>query len=103
MLTATATTSPASLRERPTGRDRYVDFLRALSLLVVVGWHWIFSIVTWHPGPGSTSAQACAVTVSTVFSSASRSTSMRRGTVAEGIAIAAPDALAPCAHGLMLA
>jgi len=33
-------------------RDRYVDFLRAASLLVVVGWHWAFSIVTWHPGPG---------------------------------------------------
>jgi peptidoglycan/LPS O-acetylase OafA/YrhL len=31
-----------------------VDFLRAASLLVVVGWHWIFSIVTWHPGPGTT-------------------------------------------------
>lgn len=28
------------------GRDRYVDFLRAASLLVVVGWHWVFSIVT---------------------------------------------------------
>jgi len=42
--------TPAS---RP-GRDRYVDFLRALSLLVVVGWHWIFSIVTWSPGPGTT-------------------------------------------------
>ena len=36
-------------------RDRYVDFLRAASLLVVVGWHWVFSIVTWHPGPGTTS------------------------------------------------
>jgi peptidoglycan/LPS O-acetylase OafA/YrhL len=36
-------------------RDRYVDFLRAASLLVVVGWHWAFSIVTWHPGPGTTS------------------------------------------------
>jgi peptidoglycan/LPS O-acetylase OafA/YrhL len=35
-------------------RDRYVDFLRAASLLVVVGWHWVFSIVTWHPGPGTT-------------------------------------------------
>jgi peptidoglycan/LPS O-acetylase OafA/YrhL len=32
-----------------------VDFLRAASLLVVVGWHWVFSIVTFHPGPGTTS------------------------------------------------
>lgn len=37
------------------GRDRYIDFLRAASLLVVVGWHWMFSIVTWHGGPGTTS------------------------------------------------
>lgn len=41
--------------ETRPGRDRYVDFLRAASLLVVVGWHWMFSIVTWHPGPGTTS------------------------------------------------
>jgi peptidoglycan/LPS O-acetylase OafA/YrhL len=39
----------------PPARDRYVDFLRAASLLVVVGWHWVFSIVTWNPGPGTTS------------------------------------------------
>jgi peptidoglycan/LPS O-acetylase OafA/YrhL len=39
----------------PRQRDHYIDFLRAASLLVVVGWHWIFSIVTWHPGPGTTS------------------------------------------------
>jgi peptidoglycan/LPS O-acetylase OafA/YrhL len=44
--------SPALTRP---GRDRYVDFLRAASLLVVVGWHWVFSIVTWNPGPGTTS------------------------------------------------
>ncbi len=37
------------------GRDRYVDFLRAAGLLVVVGWHWVFNIVTWHPHPGTTS------------------------------------------------
>ncbi|MDQ6615555.1 MAG: acyltransferase [Actinomycetota bacterium] len=44
------------LEPQPTRprRDRYVDFLRAASLLVVVGWHWVFSIVTWHPGPGTT-------------------------------------------------
>jgi len=36
------------------GRDRYIDFLRAASLLVVVGWHWVFNIVTWHPDPSTT-------------------------------------------------
>jgi peptidoglycan/LPS O-acetylase OafA/YrhL len=49
----------AARNETSTGprrdRDRYVDFLRAASLLVVVGWHWVFSIVTWQPGPGTTS------------------------------------------------
>ena len=33
-------------------RDRYVDALRAVSLFVVVVWHWAFSIVLWTPtGP----------------------------------------------------
>ena len=40
---------------RTGNRDRYVDFLRAASLLVVVGWHWVFTIVTWRPNPGTTS------------------------------------------------
>lgn len=31
----------------PAGRDRYVDFLRAGSILVVIAWHWIFSITQW--------------------------------------------------------
>lgn len=31
----------------PVGRDRYVDFLRAVSILVVVAWHWVFSITQW--------------------------------------------------------
>jgi len=30
------------------GRDRYVDWLRALSLVVVVIWHWAFTIVDWR-------------------------------------------------------
>ena len=29
------------------GRDRYVDWLRALSLVVVI-WHWAFTIVDWR-------------------------------------------------------
>ena len=29
-------------------RDPYVDFLRAFSLLVVVTWHWVFTIIIWE-------------------------------------------------------
>ncbi|WP_206184634.1 acyltransferase family protein [Thermoactinospora rubra] len=37
-------------------RDRYVDWLRALSLIVVVVWHWAFTILQWEPdGPMPTS------------------------------------------------
>ena len=33
-------------------RDVFVDFVRAFSLLVVVTWHWVFTIVIWRPdGP----------------------------------------------------
>lgn len=44
----------------PTGRDAYVDFLRAASLIVVVIWHWAFTILTWESsgpeaGPHATS------------------------------------------------
>ena len=36
-------------------RDRYIDFLRAFSLLVVVAWHWVFTIVRWSDdGPHAT-------------------------------------------------
>lgn len=36
-------------------RDRYIDFLRAFSLLVVVAWHWVFTIVRWQDdGPHAT-------------------------------------------------
>lgn len=31
----------------PATRDRTVDFLRACSILIVVGWHWTFSITHW--------------------------------------------------------
>jgi len=30
------------------GRDTYVDFIRAFSLLVVVAWHWVFTIIVWE-------------------------------------------------------
>jgi hypothetical protein len=31
-------------------RDKYVDWLRALSLVVVVVWHWAFTILQWKDG-----------------------------------------------------
>jgi fucose 4-O-acetylase-like acetyltransferase len=31
----------------PPTRERYIDFLRALSIVVVVLWHWVFSITQW--------------------------------------------------------
>lgn len=41
---------------KPATRDRYVDWLRASSLLVVVVWHWAFTILRWSPdGPHPTS------------------------------------------------
>lgn len=37
-------------------RDVYIDLLRALSLLVVVVWHWAFTILRWRDdGPHATS------------------------------------------------
>ena len=51
MSEATATAPDA-----PPTRDRYIDFMRAFSLLVVVAWHWVFTIVIWRPdGPHTTS------------------------------------------------
>jgi hypothetical protein len=41
----------------PATRDRYVDFLRALSILVVVVGHWLIGVVYWEGGViGSSSA-----------------------------------------------
>jgi fucose 4-O-acetylase-like acetyltransferase len=37
-------------RETPPGRDRYVDFLRAASIGVVVLGHWLIAIVFWRGG-----------------------------------------------------
>ncbi|WP_018353599.1 acyltransferase family protein [Longispora albida] len=37
-------------------RNRYVDFLRGFSLVVVVVWHWAFTIIRWRAdGPHATS------------------------------------------------
>ncbi|MBB2912559.1 hypothetical protein FHS43_003842 [Streptosporangium becharense] len=46
-------TPPAATGPR---RDKYVDWLRAFSLLVVVLWHWAFTMLAWGPdGPSPTS------------------------------------------------
>jgi hypothetical protein len=55
-----ADTDTASRSSSPLGpaaaRDPYIDFLRAVSLLVVVAWHWAFTIVRWRDdGPHATS------------------------------------------------
>ena len=34
----------------PESRDRFVDFLRVVSIGVVVCWHWVFSITQWRNG-----------------------------------------------------
>jgi hypothetical protein len=41
---------------RKAPRDPYADFLRAFSLLVVILWHWCFTILIWgDDGPAATS------------------------------------------------
>ena len=46
----------ASPTVRPTARDPYADFLRSFSLLVVILWHWSFTIFIWKDnGPNATS------------------------------------------------
>jgi hypothetical protein len=48
----TAPVAPAGAR---TERDPFVDFVRAFSLIVVVVWHWAFTIVIWEDdGPHAT-------------------------------------------------
>ncbi|MEO7556316.1 MAG: acyltransferase [Acidimicrobiales bacterium] len=54
-MTAPTTHEPARALDRlvdatPPGRDRYVDFLRAASIAVVVCWHWVFSVTHWQSG-----------------------------------------------------
>jgi peptidoglycan/LPS O-acetylase OafA/YrhL len=45
----TASTEPQAAA---TERNAYIDFMRAFSLLVVVAWHWVFTIIRWDPdGP----------------------------------------------------
>ena len=51
---SSATTSPSSLDAlvdaTPAARDRVVDLLRAVSIAVVVLWHWSLSITHWREG-----------------------------------------------------
>jgi hypothetical protein len=55
MATPTPSPSPAPSPAPSRGRDRFIDFVRAFSLLVVVAWHWVFTIIVWRPdGPHAT-------------------------------------------------
>ena len=49
----------AASTEPPTAssdRDDFIDLCRAFSLLIVVVWHWVFTIVVWRQdGPLATS------------------------------------------------
>jgi peptidoglycan/LPS O-acetylase OafA/YrhL len=39
-----------AVRATPATRDRYVDFLRAVSILAVVVGHWLIAVVYWEDG-----------------------------------------------------
>jgi Acyltransferase family len=39
-----------AVRATPKTRDRYMDFLRAASILVVVFGHWLIGVVYWEGG-----------------------------------------------------
>lgn len=54
MLPFMTAATPAEIEPAP--RDAYVDFLRAFSLIIVVLWHWAFTILEWRDdGPHATS------------------------------------------------
>lgn len=39
----------------PTHRDKFIDFVRAASLCIVVTWHWAFTVLVWDKhGPHAT-------------------------------------------------
>ena len=55
MSDSTHDSGPTSGGPAAGGRDHYIDFLRAFSLLVVVAWHWVFTIIIWkEDGPHAT-------------------------------------------------
>ncbi|MBM9466630.1 acyltransferase family protein [Nakamurella leprariae] len=50
------TPAPVEPSVAPATRNPYADFLRAFSLLVVIMWHWCFTILVWNDeGPYATS------------------------------------------------
>jgi hypothetical protein len=49
---AAVTNEPGRPGPGASGRDPFIDFVRAFSLLIVVLWHWVFTILLWNPdGP----------------------------------------------------
>ena len=52
-ISAVASTEPAAAG---SVRDDFIDLCRAFSLLMVVIWHWVFTIVIWRKdGPSANS------------------------------------------------
>lgn len=52
MFPAARRPDPEGMTQQRSARDPYVDLLRAFSLLVVVAWHWVFTVLVWRPdGP----------------------------------------------------
>lgn len=49
-MTSDTATIDALVDATPEHRDRSVDFLRALAIVVVVAWHWVFSVTHWSGG-----------------------------------------------------
>lgn len=39
-----------AVRRTPPSRDRFIDFLRALSILAVVVGHWLIAVISWRRG-----------------------------------------------------
>ena len=49
---AAATAGPTGSGSGPSAeRDPLLDLLRTGAILVVVAWHWVFTLLTWHHGP----------------------------------------------------
>jgi fucose 4-O-acetylase-like acetyltransferase len=56
-MSATALTAREVADRTPASRDRYMDFLRAFSILVVVVGHWFIGVIYWREGViGTTNA-----------------------------------------------
>jgi len=54
-VVATVTEHPPGSAGARHGRDPFIDFVRAFSLLVVVAWHWCFTLIRWRAdGPHAT-------------------------------------------------